>query len=287
MNTRIDDPAQREANRRAVYEIAETVAPGWERWRARIEDNVAPVREWLLRALAPRPGETVLELAAGAGDTGFEAAALVGPSGRLISTDFSPGMVGAARRRGAELGLGNVRHAVMDAEHIELDTDSVDGVLCRFGYMLMADPAAALAETRRVLRPGGRLAFAVWGAPEHNPWITIGFGLLIARGHLPPPEPDAPTPFALASAGHTRSLLRGTGFGTVRTQEIPVRFRFRDLGEYVAYSSDTGGVAAEVLRSLSADELAALEAQLRAAFAPFETDAGYALPGLALAAVAS
>src|SRR4029079_19286398 len=75
---------------RSIYEMAEAIAPGWERWRARIEDIVSPVRVWMLAELAPRPGDTVLELAAGAGDTGFETAAVVGERGRLISTDFSP-----------------------------------------------------------------------------------------------------------------------------------------------------------------------------------------------------
>ena len=94
-----------EKQRREIYEIAEAIATGWERWRARIEEITAPVREWMIKELAPRPGDTVLELAAGAGDTGFEAAAVVGERGRLISTDFSPAMVEVARRRGAELGL--------------------------------------------------------------------------------------------------------------------------------------------------------------------------------------
>ncbi|MGH2556149.1 MAG: class I SAM-dependent methyltransferase, partial [Actinomycetota bacterium] len=138
--------------RRTNLEIAEAIAPTWERRRAYIEDLCTPIRQWMIRELEPRPGDTVLELAAGAGDTGFEAAAIVGDSGRLISTDFSPAMVEVARRRGTELGVGNVDYRVMDAERIELDTDSVDGVLCRYGYMLMPDPAAALAETRRVLR---------------------------------------------------------------------------------------------------------------------------------------
>ncbi|MFN2490941.1 MAG: class I SAM-dependent methyltransferase [Actinomycetota bacterium] len=123
----------------------------------------------MIRELAPQPGDTELELAAGAGDTGFEAAAILGEGGRLISTDFSPAMVDVARGRSAELRVGNVDHRVMDAEHIELETDSVDGVLCRFGYVLMADPATALSETRRVLRPSGRLALAVWGTTERNP----------------------------------------------------------------------------------------------------------------------
>jgi ubiquinone/menaquinone biosynthesis C-methylase UbiE len=282
-----DDRLRHEDYRRTIYEIAEAIAPGWERWRARNEEITAPVREWMLKELAPRLGDTVLELAAGAGDTGFEAAAIVGERGRLISTDFSPAMMEVARRRGAELGLRNVDYRVMDAERIELDADSVDGVLCRFGYMLMADPAAALAETRRVLRPGGRLALAVWSAPERNPWATIGFGLLVEHGHMPPPEPGAPSPFAMASEEHTRALLEGAGFTAVRTEEVQVRFAFRDLDEYTTYATDTGGPAALVLRGLPEDEREALKTQLTAAFAAFGADAGYELPGVALNAVAS
>ncbi|MGH2948371.1 MAG: class I SAM-dependent methyltransferase [Solirubrobacteraceae bacterium] len=275
-----------EKQRREIYEIAEAIAPRWERWRARIEEIMTPVREWMIKELAPRRGDTVLELAAGAGDTGFEAAAIVGEGGRLISTDFSPAMVQVARRRGAELGRGNAHYRVMDAERIELDADSVDGVLCRFGYMLMPDPAAAFAETRRVLRLGGRLALAVWGAPERNPWATIGFGLLIERGHMPPPEPGAPGPFAMASEEQTRALLVGAGFTAVRTEEIPVRFTFRDLDDYTTYATDTGGPAALVLRRLPDDERQTLKTQLRAAFAPFAVDGGYEIPGVALCAAA-
>ena len=275
-----------EKQRREIYEIAEAIAPGWERWRARIEEVTTPVREWMIEQLAPRPGDTVLELAAGAGDTGFEAAAIVSERGRLISTDFSPAMVQVARRRGAELGLGNVHHRVMDAERIELDADSVDGVHCRFGYVLMADPGAAFAETRRVLRPGGRLALAVWGAPERNPWATIGFGLLIERGLMPPPKPGAPGPFAMASEKQARALLARAGFTAVRTEEVPVRFAFRDLDDYTTYATDTGGPAALVLRRLPEDVRAALKAQLGAAFAPFRAAVGYEIPGVALCAAA-
>jgi ubiquinone/menaquinone biosynthesis C-methylase UbiE len=273
--------------RRTLYEIAKAVAPGWERWRAHIEASVALVREWMVRELAPRPGSTVLELAAGAGDTGFEAAAIVGEHGHLISTDFSQEMVEVARRRGAVLGLSNVEYRVMDAEHIELDADSVDGVLCRFGYMLMGDPAAALSETRRVLRPGGRLALSVWGALERNPWIGFLAGMLVERGHMPPPEPAAPGPFSMVSKKRTQALLEAVGFTAVRTEEVPVRFAFRDLVEYESFATDTAGPVAVVLRSLSEDERDAIKAQLGEACARFVADGGYEVPGFSLNAVAS
>ena len=175
----------------------------------------------------------------------------------------------------------------MDAERIELAADSVDGVICRFGYMLMTDPATALAETRRVLRPGGRLALAVWSAPERNPWVTIAFALLVEQGHMPPPEPGAPSPFALANEEHTRALLEGAGFASVRTAEVPVRFTFRDIDEYTTFVADTGGPAALVLRGLAEDEHETLSTGLQTAFAPFGGDGGYELPGVALNAVAT
>ena len=273
--------------RRDSYEAWQTMAPGWERWRAQLEASLAPVHDWLIRELAPRPGDTVLELSAGAGDTGFAAAAIVGEGGRLISTDFSPDMVEVARRRGAELGLQNVDYRVIDAERIDLDADSVDGVLCQSGYMLMADPGSALSETRRVLRPGGRLALSVWGAPERNPWASIGGWILVERGHMPPPEPGAPGIFSMASEERTRALLEGAGFTSVRTEEVPVRWVFRNLDEYERWVTEVAGAVAMVVRELSASERDALKAQLTEAFAPFVADGGYELPGVALCAVAS
>src|SRR4029077_3266224 len=108
------------------------------------------------------PGQRVLELAAGPGDTGFLAAELVRPGGMLISSDASQAMIGVARGRARDLGVSNVEFKRMELEWIDLDTASVDAALCRFGLMLAADPGAALQEIRRVLRPGGAVALAVW-----------------------------------------------------------------------------------------------------------------------------
>jgi SAM-dependent methyltransferase len=276
-----------EEYRRTSFEIWEAMAPGWERWRAQLEEALTPAREWLIRELAPNPGETVLELGAGTGDTGFAAAVILGERGRLISSDFSPAMVEVARHRGAQLGLRNVEYRVIDAERIELGDDSVDGVLCQSGYMLLADPAAALAETRRVLRSGGRLTLSVWGAPERNPWASLGGRMLVERGHLPPPEPGAPGVFAMASEERTRSLLDRAGFSDVRAEEVPVRFAFRDVDDYVRWVIDVAGPFAIVVRGLPEDERQVLKAQLEEAFAPFEAAGGYSVPGIALCAVAT
>lgn len=282
MSTRTIDP-----QREAMLEIAEAIAPTWERRRSDIEEVATPVRQWLLRELRPQVGETVLELAAGVGDTGFEAAALVGETGRLLTSDFSSGMLEAARRRGAELDVRNVDYRVIDAERIELDQDSVDGVLCRFGYMLMADPAAAFAETRRVLRPGGRLALAVWGTPEQNPFFSIIGISLVQRGHVPPPDPAAPSPFSLANAERLEGLLRGAGFADVRTEEVRSRFVVADVEEYLSLTADTAGPIALALRRLGEEDRAAVSGDVEDALRRFRTAGGYEVPCVAVCAVAS
>jgi ubiquinone/menaquinone biosynthesis C-methylase UbiE len=275
-----------EEQRRAIYDIAEAVAPGWERRRPLIEDVCAPVRQWMLRELAPRPGETVLELAAGIGDTGFEAAEMVGERGRLISSDFSPAMLAAARRRGAELGVENADYRVIDAEQIELADDSVDGVLCRFAYMIMPDPARALAETRRVLRPGGRLTLAVWGPMEQNPFFTVVAMSLVGRGHLPMPEPPGPPVFSMADADRTAALLEAAGFSGVRTEEVPVGFAVPDVEGYLSLHSDTSGELALALRALPEDEREAVKANVEGSIPRFATEHGYEFPGVTLCAAA-
>jgi SAM-dependent methyltransferase len=242
----------------------------------------------MIRELRPQRGDTVLELAAGVGDTGFEAAALIGERGRLILSDFSPAMLDAARRRGVELGISNVDYQLIDAERIEHDADSVDGVLCRFGYMLMADPAAALAETRRVLRPGGRLTLAVWGSSERNPFFGIIAISLVQRGHIPPPEPPpAPGIFSMASADRTTHLLEGAGFSEVRTEEVPGRFALPSADEYLSVIADTAGPIALALRGLPEAERHAVKADVEGSLHRFAAKDGYEIPAVALCAAAS
>ena len=262
------------------------MAPGWERWREPIEATSVPIREWMLRELAPGEGDTILELAAGFGDTSHAAAALVGERGHVICTDFSSAMVDIARRRGEDRGLTNVEYRVLDAERIDLDDDSIDGVLCRCGYMLMPDPERALAETCRVLRPGGRVALAVWRAAERNPWISVVGRVLLERGHVPPPEPGAPGMFTMARDERVRELLHGAGLTVLRLEEVPVQFVYESFDEYIRRAQDTGGVFARVWREVPKAERAEMESQLEDAFAPFAADGGYEFPGVALCAAA-
>jgi SAM-dependent methyltransferase len=263
------------------------MAAGWERMRGEREKVAAPVTEWLVRELGAMSGDTVLELAAGQGDVGFELAPALGERGRLISSDFSPAMTEAARRRSEELGLTNVEHRIMDAEQIELADDSVDGVLCRWGYMLMPDPAAALAETRRVLRPGGRLAFAVWSTGGRNPWISVAGRILVAHGHMPPPEPGEPGMFVLGDEELLNGLVGNAGFANARMEEVAVHNDYPSVDEFVRRSSETGGMFARAWSNAPAEEQEQMKDELLEAFAPFAVDGGYRLPGVSICVVAS
>ena len=276
-----------EEQRRVRLENWAAMAPGWERAREEREKVAAPVTEWLVRELAPKPGETILELAAGQGDVGYAIARLLGDDGRLISSDFSQAMVEIAQRHAFELGVPNVEHRILDAEQLELEDRSVDGVVCRFGYMLMPNPAAALSETQRVLRERGRLVFSVWSSGDRNPWISAAGRILVARGLMPPPEAGDPGMFTLSDKGELRQLVEEAGFADVRIEDVPVQFGYRDVDEYVDRASDTGGMFSKAWEAATEDEREDLKDEFRDAFAPFAVDGGFQLPGVALCVVAS
>jgi SAM-dependent methyltransferase len=272
--------------RRVRLENWAGMAAGWERAREERERLAGPVTEWLVRELAPEPGAVVLELAAGQGDVGFAVAPLLGESGRLIASDFSPAMLEIARRRAEELGLTNVEFRELDAEDLELEEGSVDAVLCRWGYMLMPNPPRALAETRRVLRPGGRLALAVWASAASNPWVSTAAAILVAHGHMPPPEPGEPGMFVLADEDGLRGLLADAGFENASIQEVPVRADYADLDDYVRRSSELGGMFSRAWQAMSEDDRDAVIEELRQALEPFLVDGGYRIPGLAVCVLA-
>jgi ubiquinone/menaquinone biosynthesis C-methylase UbiE len=275
------------ARRRELREVAEQIAPSWERRRPEIEAAAAPVRRWLVAALDVPPDATLLELAAGMGDTGFEAARRLGPGGHLITSDLSEGMLAGARRRAAALGLERVDLRRVDAEHIDLPDGAVDAVVCRYGYMLVPDPAAALAETRRVLRPGGTLALAVWGPPDRNPFFTVVVTALVELGLLPPPDPADPGVFALADEAHLRAQLAAAGFTDVRTEPVPVTFAVADAHGYVQLVADTAGPIGIAIQRLDGPTRAVLDDRCADRIAPFAAGSGPELPGLALCARAT
>jgi ubiquinone/menaquinone biosynthesis C-methylase UbiE len=277
-----EDPlAQLEAERQQSKALWDALAPGWHAWREELWNTSRQVSEWMIRKLDPQPGDTVLELAAGLADTGLMAARLVGETGRVIITDFAPEMVAAARRRAQEIGVRNAEFRVLDAERMDLETDSVDGVLCRWGYMLMVDPAAALAETRRVLRSGGKLAFSVFAAPERNPASSVVVEVLVRAGHILPLDSEEP----MADPGSIRELVVGAGFAEPEIEEISFRWGFADRDDYWRFLTEVAGPISSILRPLSPEVQAQVREQVHEAAGPFRSGEGYDFPTVCLNAL--
>jgi SAM-dependent methyltransferase len=278
----MDCTEYRETSRRTWNELA----PTWDERRDEIGEPVAPVRDWLLARLAAKPGETMLDIACGSGELSEALSPQVGDSGRVICTDFAPQMVAAARRRGEQLGLSNVEYREMDAEEMDLPDASVDGAVCRFGFMLMSDRVAALRETRRVLRDEGRLAFAVWAEPLRNPWVFVPGSVLIERGHMPPPEPDGPGIFGLGDRAKIESALASAGLAPVEIDDIETGNHIVDAEALWIRITTTMGPLATAIGGLPDDEKAVVRAAIEERAEPFRDGDGYHLPGAVYVALA-
>jgi len=268
----------------------DAVSAAWEANRARLFENQRTVSDWIVDHLDPRPGGTYLELTAGPGETGFLVAERIGPSGRLVSTDLAPGMVDAARRGAAARGLDNVECRTMDAQAIDLPDASVDGVLSRFGMMLLPEPARAADGARRVLRPGGKVAYGVWGPPDRNPWLMLLALSIAENGHELPGNPFGPGGvFSLGAPDDNRALLNGAGFDHVEVEEIPGVQRFASFDDYWTLQTTVAGSLALLVASLSAEELAAIRATLEPMTREYRTepDGGLTIPSLAFGVVAT
>jgi SAM-dependent methyltransferase len=258
-----------------------TVAPGWSRQRSYLWSVSRTVGERLVDALDPTPGETLLELAAGPGDTGFTAALRLGPNGLLISTDVAPEMVGTARERGHELGLTNVDYRVMDAQALDLPDGAVDGIVCRWGVMLVPHPARALEESFRVLRPGGRMSFSVWAEPEANPWGTAVGRALLALGLIDRPDPDAPGPFRLGNTSRVEELVLAAGFDDPTIEEVAVTFEHESFDQYWDVTADLSFLLTAALATLDSDTIGEVRSHAAESLLPYTDATGrLTIPGL-------
>ncbi len=255
------------------------MAPRWERGRELLWRSTATVSHWLVHRLAPQQGQTILELSAGLGETGFLAAPLLGPQGLLISSDREPGMVEAAARLGSERGVANAEFRRLEAERIELPDASVDGVLSRFGYILKDDPPPALGEIRRVLRPGGRLAFSVWAARERNAWMTLPADALVERGLLAPQSQTEQRLSARRNADSISAAVVAAGFHEPEIEEMAITYRFKNAGELWFFVSELRGPVALALAELPEAERAEIRAEIESRAAALD---GYELGGVSL-----
>jgi SAM-dependent methyltransferase len=272
------------AVRARLHGMWAAVADGWGAHAEYADARGAQVAQEMLDRSRPQPGERVLELACGPGGLGIAAADRVAPGGEVVLSDVVAEMTAVAAARASALGRGNVSTRVLDLEDIDEPDGAYDVVLCREGLMFALDPARAAGEIARVLRPGGRVAIAVWGPRERNPWLGVVLDVVSAQLGAPVPPPGVPHPFALDDAGRLASLLTGAGLEDVQVDELPVPLRAASFDEWWERTRALAGPVAQILAALPAEAAEQLRARAREAVRAYETPDGLELPGVTLLA---
>ena len=270
--------------RARVHGMWASVAGSWAEHAEYADARGALVTEAMLERGRLEPGDRVLELACGPGGIGLAAASRVLPGGEVVLSDVAFEMTVIAAERAEALGLANVSIRVLDLERIDEPDGSYDVVLCREGLMFALDPAHAACEIRRVLRPGGRVALAVWGPREQNPWLGLVFDAVSAQTGKPVPPPGIPGPFALDDHDKLGRLLSDAGLTDVSVSALAVPLRAASFEEWWTRTSALAGPLAKMLAAMPEPALQALESRLEEAVQPYETPNGLEFPGVTLLA---
>lgn len=260
---------------------------GFNRIAGRYADG-APLRAGLQQALldlaALHPGEHVLDLAAGPGLLARDAARHVAPNGWVLASDIAEGMLAEGLRRATDEGLSDLIAAACDAEHLSFADHSFDVTLLGLGLFIFPDPALALAEIRRVLKPGGRLALSVWGLRQDVPLIHCAQDC-IAR-LLPAPKVKRPSVFRFGDPEALNALLAHAGFSGIRIEACPVTCHFDTSIAYWQAFLDLAGGAAEALSRLPDETRQRLQDAVADELAPHRDADGYTLESTVLVACA-
>lgn len=262
-----------------------SVAPSWGQHADYVDTRGAVVAEAMLDAAHLAPGERVLELACGPGGVGMAAATIVGPEGEVVLSDIAPEMTAIAAERALQAKLENVTTREVDLERIDYPDASFDAVLCREGLMLVPDPAIAVGECHRVLRPSGRAVFAVWGPRERNPWLGLLFDAVTAETGMPVPPPGIPGPFSLEAPGVLGKLLVCAGFLGTDVREVSEPMKALSVDDYWSLVPPLAGPISRVLESLPEEVSSAIRARVAETLAAFAASDGFELPGVSLLGV--
>ncbi len=240
--------------------------PLWQR-------QLAPARDKLLACAALEPGERVLDVACGTGLVSFAAAAAVGRRGRVVGVDLSGRMVDAARNRAVQLDAMHASFTRMDAEELAFPNASFDVALCSLGLMYCPDPARALREMRRVVRPGGRIVLAVWGERSRCGWADV-FPIVDAEV-----ETDVcPLFFQLGNKDALVSLCAGLGLCDVALHRVPATLRYAS-GDEACDAAFIGGPVALAWSRFDAPTRERVRARYVESIAAWRRPHGYDVPG--------
>lgn len=271
--------------RQFVHALWGSVAQEWSERADFIDARGAYLTAALIEGARVDADSDVLAMADGPGGMALAVAPLVR---RVVTSDVVPVMVETAAKRAANAGFSNIDAAVLDLEAIDQPDASFDAVVIREGLMFALDPLQALREICRVLRPGGRLAAAVWGRPDDNPWLGIVMNAVseVVGQQLPPP--GMPGPFALSDSAELARLAAEAGFTDAAVGTIEVRFQSASYDDWFAHTTALAGPLANHVARMGEADLARLHELLRVATAPFTSaDGTLDFPGSSLVLTAT
>ncbi len=259
----------------------------WRRWSPILERWYGSATRQMLDLARIQPDQRILDIAAGAGEAAVSAAERVGSGGYVLATDISDRIVELALEVARERGLMQVDTRAMDGEELALPDASFDVVLCRLGLMYMPHPVTALSEWRRVLKPGGRVAVAVFSTPDRNPWGALPASIIRRSVQLPPPAPGHPGPFSLGSPGTLEDLLRQAGFADPEVHAVSVPHRMATAAEYVQVAREAFGGFNAMMANLSLRERQSVWDEVADAMRSLELPTGFEAPGECLIGAAT
>lgn len=208
-------------------------AEGWRKNHDRLKEVSAPVTRLMLELAGVGPGNRVLDIACGSGIPAIPAAQMVGPAGFVLATDQAPEMVEIARDNARKEGITNIDFRLVDGEELQVEPDSFDAVTCRWGIMFMPEPVLCLRQAWEALKPNGRIAVAVWGPAQNNPFIALP--MMIARKYYtgpPLPDPSAPgSVFSFADKNRLQFVFEQAGFRDIHIDEMELPMSVFESGQ--------------------------------------------------------
>lgn len=280
MTTR--SPAPRESG--TIFASTE-VAEQWHRGKAQRGEVTGPATEMMLDLANLGAGNRVLDVAAGTGDQTLFAARRVGPTGYVLATDISAGMLSLATEAVRNAGIGNVETRIMDAAKIELNAESFDAVICRMGLMLFPEPVKALIGMCRVVKPSGKVVALVWSTEEKNPCRGIPLAIVRRIGNNLTEVPGLRFMFALSKPGVLEKTFRATGFADVAVHTVPTRWCFSSAAEAVRITKDSFPGLQHLMAQLGEAERELAWTEIEQQLSKFEGPNGFEAPGEVLIGV--
>jgi ubiquinone/menaquinone biosynthesis C-methylase UbiE len=268
------------------HDLWNSLANGWDQHDAWFQRQSHGITEWLCRVADLRGGQRVLDLACGSGQPALTAARLVRPGGSVVATDLSEEMLRVARRKANMADLDNIEFKQMDAENIEFEDETFDGVLCRWGLMFCPDVDKAAKEVNRVLKRNRPFATTTLGGPEQNPFFEITSRLAVKHLNLPPPAPDALTPLRLSDTSRLKSILHDAGFQQIEIEGRPFTFEFNDADFLWRFTAEFTPMFARAMKELDQAGQEKLKADLLDESAKYREGGRYRFPELAIGAYA-